>query len=157
MTSTNETKILNGVSVVDDRLQYAIHVETKTSSGIFGLCASREDAVQVMRNIGRHELKILLKNTDPKWTKVSVECDDGTTLSYYKIKTQKLGYVANGSVETYANIYWEPVQFVVPSEYVEDSSIPIPVVMSDAVPVVANDSVPVIKVEEVASDPLVPL
>jgi hypothetical protein len=116
--ANSATVLFNGVSTIDEP-RFLIYIKDDKGIKTVGVSTSKKDAIEVIRNIGRSELKQIMKSFDEKWTKFTVEFDEENGPAY-KISVQKLGYTFNSSPYVHTTVYFEETKLLYPSEYIEE-------------------------------------
>jgi len=115
----SSTKVYNGVSTIDEP-RFSIYIKSDKGIKYLGVSTSKKDAIEVIRNIGRSELKEIMKGFDEKWTTFTVEFDQENG-PIYKISVQSLGRVYNSSPVVHTTVYFEETKLLFPSEYIEET------------------------------------
>jgi len=120
--STKQYTILNGVSTLEDNVEYVIRIKDKNNEdGIFGTCSNKSDAIAIVERVGKDELKILRKTTDKVWTVTDSKFDENKMT--YTVTYQNLGRIKNGPIKVYSHVYIEEVPRVFKSIYSPDLSV----------------------------------
>ena len=113
----SDNVLFNGVSVKNEP-SYLIYVKQPSGEQLFGVCSSKDDAMTVVRNVGRNYLRSLMTVINKKWTKISIVYDEENGTSY-KINTQSLGRLFNADPILHTTVYLKEIQSLIASEYVE--------------------------------------
>ena len=103
--ANNATVLFNGVSTIDDP-RFLVFVQNATGTKRMGVSTNKKDAIEVIRNIGRSELKEIMNGFNENWTKFTVEFDEENGPAY-KISVQKLGYTFNSTPYVHTTVYFE--------------------------------------------------
>jgi len=120
--STKPYTILNGVSTLEDNVEYVIRIKDKNNEdGIFGTCSNKSDAIAIVERVGKDELKVLRKTTDKVWTVTDSKFDENKMT--YTVTYQNLGRIKNGPIKVYSQVYIEEVPRVFKSIYNHDLSV----------------------------------
>jgi len=115
------TTVYNGVSTIDEP-RFSIYIKGDKGIKYLGVSTSKKDAIEVIRNIGRSELKEIMKGFDEKWTTFTVEFDQENG-PVYKISVQSLGRVYNSAPIIHTTVYFEETKLLFPSEYIEEKPV----------------------------------
>ena len=99
-----DTTILKGIST-RGRNAFTIIIKDNSGTHIFGQAINEDEAKDIIKKIGIHDVDLLRKKTDEKRKKIFVEEKE----SSYKVSTQSLGTFRNGSIELEFEIYYEEV------------------------------------------------
>lgn len=113
-----EYKILNGVSTLEENFEYIIRINNRDGDGIFGTTSNKTEALKIVERVGKDELKLLRKTTDPIWTVTDGKFDEEKMT--YTVTKQTLGRITNGPVKVFSQVYIETVPRLYTSEYIRE-------------------------------------